>query len=89
MCDEVCTVRTSFLLHLTRRENRMIVYKVFYKDYDNKKGVLLGKLTERRSDLRGLSAMQAGLKWAMATFGDQVRDKGRLFVVPEDVQQNT
>jgi len=89
VCDEVCTVRTSFLLHLTRRENRMIVYKVFYKDYDNKKGVLLGKLTERRSDLRGLSAMQAGLKWAMATFGDQVRDKGRLFVVPEDVQQNT
>ena len=89
MCDEVCTVRTSFLLHLTRRENRMIVYKVFYKDYDNKKGVLLGKLTERRSDLRGLSAMQAGLKWAMATFGDQVKDKAKLFVVPEDVQQNT
>ena len=89
MCDEVCTVRTSFLLHLTRRENRMIVYKVFYKDYDNKKGVLLGKLTERRSDLRGLSAMQAGLKWAMATFGDQVKDKAKLFVVPEEVQQNT
>jgi hypothetical protein len=67
----------------------MIVYKVFYKDYDNRKGVLLGKLTERRSDLRGLSAIQSGLKWAMATFGDQVSDKGRLFVVPEEVQQNT
>ena len=67
----------------------MIVYKVFYKDYDNRKGVLLGKLTERRSDLRGLSAIQSGLKWAVAAFGDQVRDKGRLFVVPEEVQQNT
>jgi len=67
----------------------MIVYKVFYKDYDNKKGVFLGKLTERRSDLRGLSAMQAGLKWAMAAFGDQVKDKAKLFVVPEEVQQNT
>ena len=52
-------------------------------------GVLLGKLTERRSDLRGLGAMQPGLKWAIAIFEDQVRDKGRLFVVPEEVQQNT
>jgi len=67
----------------------MIVYKVFYKDYDNKKGVLLGKLTERRTDLRGLSVVQAGLKWAIATFGDQVRDKSKLIVVPEEVQQNT
>jgi hypothetical protein len=86
--DEARRVRGA-LLHLIRQENRMIVYKVFYKDYDNRKGVLLGKLTERRSDLRGLSAIQSGLKWAVATFGDQVRDKGRLFVVPEEVQQNT
>ena len=67
----------------------MIVYKVFYKDYDNKKGVLLGKLTERRSDLRGLSVVQSGLRWAIATFGDQVKDKGKLFVVPEEVHQST
>jgi hypothetical protein len=33
--------------------------------------------------------MQSSLKWAMVAFGDQVRDKGRLFVVPEEVQQNT
>ena len=25
----------------------MIVYKLFYKDYGNQKGVLLGKLTEK------------------------------------------
>jgi hypothetical protein len=64
----------------------MIVYKVFYKDYGNQKGVLLGKLTERRSDLRGLSVVQSGLRWAIATFGDQVRDKSKLFVVPEEMQ---
>jgi len=63
----------------------MIVYKVFYKDYEQKKGVLLGKLTERRSDLRGLTAVESGLRWAMATFGEQVRDKKRLFVVPEEM----
>ena len=67
----------------------MIVYKVFYKDYDNKKGVLLGKLTERRSDLRGMSIVHSGLKWAIATFGDQVKDKGKLLVVPEEVQKST
>ncbi len=63
----------------------MIVYKVFYKDYDHRKGVLLGKLTERRSDLRGLSAVESGLRWAMAAFGNQVSDRKRLFVVPEEV----
>ena len=63
----------------------MIVYKVFYKDYEHQKGVLLGKLTERRSDLRGLSVLESGLRWAIATFGNQVIDKKRLFVVPEEV----
>ena len=63
----------------------MIVYKVFYKDYEHQKGELLGKLTERRSDLRGLSALESGLRWAKATFGNQVKDKNRLFVVPEEV----
>ncbi len=63
----------------------MIVYKVYYKDYYRQKAVLLGKLTERRSDLRGLSAVQSGLRWAVASFGDQVRDKSRLVVVPEEV----
>ena len=63
----------------------MIVYKVFYKDYEHRKGVLLGQLTERRSDLRGLSVLDSGLKWAVATFGNRVSDKKKLFVVPEEV----
>jgi hypothetical protein len=66
----------------------MMVYKVFYKEYDNQNGVLLGKLTERRSELRGLSAGESGMRWAIATFGDQVRDKSRLglLVVPEEME---
>ncbi len=63
----------------------MIVYKVFYKDSENRKGVLLGKLTERRSDLRGQSVLESGLKWAIATFGNRVSDRKRLFVVPEEM----
>ncbi len=70
---------------LTRQEMEMLVYKVFYKDFDQKKGILLGRLTERRSDLRGLSALESGLKWAIATFGHRVSDRKRLFVVPEEV----
>jgi len=65
----------------------MMVYKVFYKDSDNQNGVLLGTLTERRSDLRGLSAVESGMRWAIATYGDQVRDKSRmgLLVVSEEM----
>jgi hypothetical protein len=63
----------------------MLVYKVFYKDFANQKGVLLGELKERRRDLRGLSALESGLKWGLSAFGNQVRDKKRIFVVPVEV----
>ena len=64
----------------------MIVYNVFYKDFERQKGILLGRLTERRKDLRGLTMLESGLKWAIAAFGDQVKDKKRIFVVPEEMQ---
>ncbi len=64
----------------------MIVYKVFYKDFERQKGILLGRLTERRKDLRGLTMLESGLKWAIAAFGNQVKDKKRIFVVPEEMQ---
>jgi len=35
------------------KNNKMIVYKVFYKNYELKKGDLIGMLIERRKDLRG------------------------------------
>jgi len=31
----------------------MIIYKVFYKNYEFKRGQLVGTLTERRKNLRG------------------------------------
>ena len=65
----------------------MTVYKVFYKDYYRKKSVLLGSLTERRKDLRGMSQLESGLKWAKFVFGDKVKDMKRIIVVPKEVEQ--
>jgi len=42
----------------------MIVYKVFCKDGDLKKGDLIGVLAERRRDLRGETQFESGLRWA-------------------------
>lgn len=65
----------------------MTVYKVFYKDCYRKKIVLLGTLTERRKDLRGMTQLESGLKWAKFAFGDQVKDIKRIIVVPKEVEQ--
>jgi hypothetical protein len=61
---------------------RMITYKVFCKNYELKKGDLIGLLIERRSDLRGLSQVEAGLKWAKSVFGHKVKDIKSIIVVP-------
>lgn len=66
----------------------MIIYKVFYKDCYRKKIVLLGTLTERRKDLRGMSQMESGLKWARFAFGDKVKDTKRIVVVPKEVKND-
>jgi len=65
----------------------MTVYKVFYKDYYRKKSVLLGTLIERRKDLRGMSQLESGLKWAKFAFNGEVKNLSRIFVVPKEVQQ--
>ena len=65
----------------------MTVYKVFYKDCYRKKIVLLGTLIERRKDLRGMSQLESGLKWAKFAFGDQIKDIKRIIVVPKEVKQ--
>jgi hypothetical protein len=65
----------------------MTVYKVFYKDYYRKKIVLLGTLTERRKELRGMSQSETGLKWAKCIFGDKVKDIKRIIVVPKEMEQ--
>jgi hypothetical protein len=63
----------------------MIIYKVFYKNYELKRGDLLGTLAERRKDLRGKSKVLSGLKWARLTFGPMVEDKSSIFVVPDEL----
>ena len=45
----------------------MVVYKVFYKNYELRKGELMGALIERRKDLRGMKQFESGLRWAKVT----------------------
>jgi len=63
----------------------MIIYKVLYKNYNLKKGELMGILVERRKDLRGQSLFGSGLKWARSMFGQMVGDKQAIFVIPQKV----
>ena len=63
----------------------MIVYKVFYKNYDLKKGEFIGALVERRKDLRGKSKVETGLRWAKLAFGQVIKDKHAIFVVPKEL----
>jgi hypothetical protein len=63
----------------------VIVYKVLCKDYELKQDQLMGALAERRKDLRGKSRLESGLKWARLVFGQMVRDKQAIFVVPHEL----
>ena len=65
----------------------MILYKVFLKNYDLKKGELIGILPERRKDLRGKSPAESGLRWAKSVFSDLVKDKHAIFVVTKEVKE--
>ncbi len=67
----------------------MTVYKVFYKDYYRRKFVLLGTLIERRKELRGMSPLESGLKWAKSIFGGKVQDTRRILVVPKDMKETS
>jgi hypothetical protein len=71
------------------RVGEMLVYKVFYKNYNLKKGELMGVLLERRKELRGKSQMESGLRWAKLTFGHLVKDKQMIFVVPDEMNLGT
>ena len=64
----------------------MIVYKVFYKNYELKKGELMGALIERRKDSRGTTPIESGLKWARLAFGDKLVNKQAIYVVPDELR---
>ena len=64
----------------------MIVYVVFCKDYEHRKGDLMGMLVERRKDMRGQTQWESGTKWARQAFGHLVKDKKDLFVYPKEMK---
>ena len=66
----------------------MTVYVVFYKDYEPRKGELMGMLVERRKDMRGQTKWESGTKWARQAFGHLVKDKKDLFVFPKEMEIN-
>ncbi len=64
----------------------MLVYKVFYKNYELKKGEFVGMLVERRKSLRGKTQLESGLRWARLIFGRRVKDERAIFVVPDELK---
>ena len=64
----------------------MVVYKVFYKSYELRKGEFIGILIERRKDLRGKTRLESGLRWARFSFTDSVKDRQAIFVVPSELE---
>ena len=67
----------------------MLVYKVFYKDFELKKGELIGLLVERRKKARGMTLAESGLRWAKLTFGKMEKNGKPIFVVPNEMDLKT
>ena len=63
----------------------MMVYVVFRKDYQHKRGELMGMLVERRKDMRGEAQWESGTKWARQAFGHLVKDRKDIFVYPKEL----
>ncbi len=63
----------------------MLVYKVLYKNFERKKGDLIGILVERRKNTRGTSFAESGLRWAKLTFGKLESNRRPIFVIPNEM----
>jgi hypothetical protein len=81
--------RRQWWNHLTKEReeamSKMITYKVLYKNFKRKRVTLMGILIERRKDLRGKSLLESGLEWAKSMFGQTVKNKRAIFVVPHEL----
>ena len=64
----------------------MVVFKVFNKNFDLKKGEFVSILIERRKDLRGKNQIESATKWAKLAFGGMVRDRNTIFVDPKEMK---
>jgi hypothetical protein len=58
----------------------------FRKDYEHRRGDLMGMLVERRKDLRGQTQWESGTKWARQASGNLVKDKKDIFVYPKEMR---
>jgi len=64
----------------------MVVYKVFCKNFELKKGEFMGMLIERRKDMRGKNQFESAMRWAKLVFGHMVQDGKTIFVVPNELK---
>ena len=64
----------------------MVVYKVFCKNFELKKGEFVGMLIERRKDMRGETQIESAMRWAKPAFGRMVKDEKTIFVVPKELK---
>ncbi len=64
----------------------MIVYVVFCKDDEHKKGEIIGMLVERRTETKGQTQWESGTKWARQAFGHLVKDRKDIFVYPKELK---
>jgi hypothetical protein len=63
----------------------MVIYKVFHKNFQVKKGEFVGLLIERRKFMRGETQIESAMRWAKLTFGRIVKDEKTIFVVPKEL----
>jgi hypothetical protein len=63
----------------------MVVYKVFYKDYANEKGVFLWSIAEAEKNMSEKSPLESVLRSARLAYADKVEDKKDIFVVPKEM----
>ncbi len=64
----------------------MVIYKVFHKNFQVKKGEFVGLLIERRKFMRGETQIESAMRWAKLAFGRIVKNEKTIFVVPKELK---
>ena len=60
----------------------MLMYEVYYRDYQKRESDKIATLVERRTD----PIRQDGLKWARIFFGELVQDNHSIFIKPKKME---
>lgn len=61
----------------------MLIYEVYYKNYQRRKTERVAILPERRID----PLRQNGLKWARRLFGSGVQDPHSIFIIRREAER--